>query len=68
MKAWMLAIGVLSGCAEQAEVIKTVEVVASVNCKTNCVAVTRAFVEEHFDLMAENIKLTAAWKVCRDER
>lgn len=50
-----------AGC-QKAEV-RTVEVTASANCQVNCFSVTRAFMDEHTHLLAENIRLKA--KDCR---
>lgn len=62
---WVLALVV--GC-HPAPVIKTVEVPASVHCEgPDCIMVTRTFVDEHGSLFAENIKLKAALKACREQ-
>ena len=44
---------------------KTVEVVASVNCQHECVAVTKQFVLEHAVLFEQTIRLKAALKACQ---
>ena len=46
----------------------TVEVEASVHCTApvdKCIAVTRAFLDEHFRLFEQNIKLKQALKSCQ---
>ena len=62
----MLLIWSLPSCGvfQKKQVPSTVEVVASVNCKAKCIAVTRAFVDEHGDLFSENIRLKAALEHC----
>jgi hypothetical protein len=55
-----------AGC-RQTEV-KTVEVIASVNCTKDCIAVTRAFVEEHAAVMTENVRLKAELTACHLRR
>ena len=44
---------------------KTIEVVASVNCQHECVAVTQQFVLEHAVLFEQVIRLKAALKACQ---
>ena len=48
----------------------TVEVEASVNCRgpaDKCIAVTRAFLDEHLRLFEQNIRLRQALKICQDQ-
>jgi len=47
--------------------LKSIEVPASVNCHGSaCIAVTRAFVDEHAAILVENIRLKAALKACQE--
>ena len=56
----MLSFG---GC--QTPSVKTVEVPVSSHCEGNdCFQVTRAFMDEHGNLLVENIRLKAALKFC----
>ena len=40
---------------------------ASVQCMTDCVAVTKTYVKEHAELFAEVIRLRAAVKFCHEK-
>ncbi len=47
--------------------IKTVEVVATANCSgPDCIGVSRRFIEEHFELFAETIRLKASLSSCQE--
>ena len=69
--AWIKAIGLLLICSFSSFVscatppAKTVEVAASVNCKQDCIAVTKQFVLEHAILFEQVIRLKAALKSCQ---
>ena len=41
---------------------------ASVQCTTDCVAVTKGFVKEHATLFDELIRTKAALKMCQEKR
>lgn len=41
---------------------------ATVQCKTDCVSVSKAFVKEHANLFDELIRTKAALKTCQEKR
>lgn len=40
---------------------------ATVQCKANCVSVSRGFVKEHADLFDELVRTKAALKMCQEK-
>jgi hypothetical protein len=63
----MLCLGSMSACAGKPAPSVPASA-ATVQCKVDCVSVSKAFIKQHAELYEEAIKMRAALKFCEDKR